>query len=287
MAQFCVQNNYSGEMPQNNYTREELVHHLLYDDSKRIIFCYVPKSGCSNWKRMFAVLNGTVRPNDTERPSKQILQGVNKLQDLTETEQERRIQHYFKFSFIRNPLERIVSAYRNKIAVPINYTNRFYWPDRILFYIIQRYDKEQYTKWSKTNFTSAEFRPSFGGFVKYLSYYSSLDLYNEHFRPFIDLCHPCSVNYNFIGNFYNIPDEAYRVMTFLGIPHNYYLNRSEHPTFNTSSMVSDYYSKLTRGLKVRLVQRFSQELLMYYQLYPAESQRDLTMLGLREFFTKS
>ena len=77
------------------------------------------------------MLNGTVKPNDTEWPSKQILQGVNKLQDLTETEQERRIQHYFKFSFIRNPLERIVSAYHNKIAVPINYTNRFYWPDCI------------------------------------------------------------------------------------------------------------------------------------------------------------
>lgn len=269
-------------MPQDNYTQRELNHHLLYDDSKRIIFCYVPKSGCSNWKRMFSVLNGTVQANDTERPRKDILQNVNKLEYISTAEQRVRLKHYFKFSFVRNPLERIVSGYRNKIAVPINYANRNHWPDRILFQILKKYEKVKYEKWAKTNFTSPHFYPSFEGYIRYLI---SMDLasLNEHFRPFMDLCQPCSINYNFIGNFYNLPDEAYHIMAFLGIPRNFYLNRVEHPSTNTSSMVSHYYDTISLSLKLLLLQQFSQDLLMYYQLYPAEAKRDLAKLGLTQY----
>ena len=97
MAQFCIQYNHSVDLPKDNYTRNELYHHLLYDDSKRIIFCYVPKSGCSNWKRMFAVLSGTVDVKFTDRPSKEILQSVNKLEYLSPAEQTKRLKHCFKF----------------------------------------------------------------------------------------------------------------------------------------------------------------------------------------------
>ena len=282
MAQFCIQYNHSVDLPKDNYTRNELYHHLLYDDSKRIIFCYVPKSGCSNWKRMFAVLSGTVDVKFTDRPSKEILQSVNKLEYLSPAEQTKRLKHYFKFSFVRNPLERIVSGYRNKIAVPIHYANKNRWPDRILFQILKSYEKPKYKKWAKTNFTSADFYPSFEGFVKYLSS-AKLATVNEHFRPFMELCQPCSVNYNFIGNFYNLPDEAYRITNFLGIPQEYYLNRVEHPATNTSSIVPLYYNTISLPLKLRLLQRFSHELLMYYQLYPAEAKRDLEMLGLAQY----
>ena len=282
MAQFCIQNSHLAEIPEDNYTRQELHHHLLYDDSKRIIFCYVPKSGCSNWKRMFAVLNGTVKADDTNRPRKDILQGVNKLEYLSEEEQKTRLKHYFKFSFVRNPLERIVSGYRNKVAVPINFANRNHWPDRILYQIIKKYEKTKYIEWSKTNFTSADFYPSFEGFIKYLTSVK-LSTLNEHFRPFMDLCQPCAVNYNFIGNFYNLPDEAYRIISFLGIPRDYYLNRVEHPSTNTSTIVSLYFDTITVQLKVRLLERFSQELLLYYLLYPADSKRDVKMLGLTQY----
>ena len=282
MAQFCVHNSHLAEIPEDNYTRQELHHHLLYDDSKRIIFCYVPKSGCSNWKRMFAVLNGTVKADDTNRPRKDILQGVNKLEYLSEEEQKTRLKHYFKFSFVRNPLERIVSGYRNKVAVPINFANRNHWPDRILYQIIKKYEKTKYIEWSKTNFTSADFYPSFEGFIKYLTSVK-LSTLNEHFRPFMDLCQPCAVNYNFIGNFYNLPDEAYRIISFLGIPRDYYLNRVEHPSTNTSTIVSLYFDTITVQLKVRLLERFSQELLLYYLLYPADSKRDVNMLGLTQY----
>lgn len=225
---------------------------------------------------MFAVLSGTEKANNTNRPSSDVLKSVSKLQRLSKTERDKRLKTYFKFAFVRNPLERIVSSYRNKIAVPIKYENRQHWPDNVLYHIIQRYNKTKYALWKKTNFTSSDIHPSFEEFIKYFVD-SNLNLLNEHFRPFIDLCHPCSVHYNFIGNFYNLPNEAFHLLDFLRIPHNYYLNRVGHPTYNTSSLVSDYYHQLPLSLKSNLVQKISQELILYYRLFPADLDRDATL----------
>ena len=266
-------------MPQDTVTQNDLFHHLLYDDSKRIIFCYVPKAGCSNWKRMFAVLNGTEQASNLNRSKPHILKNVNKLEHLSKEERDKRLKTYFKFAFVRNPFERIVSAYRNKIAVPIHYTNREHWPDDILYHILRTYNQEKYNKWAQTNFSSIFYFPSFQNFAQYLVDVN-LDLLNEHFQPFLNLCHPCAVNYNFIGNFYHLPQDAYYILDFLRIPHDYYLNRPGHTTYNTSSLVLKYYNELPGSLKLKLMHKFSHELIMYYQLFPTEHRRDIEILRL-------
>ena len=271
--QFCEHFNYSTKLPEDRNRRDGLYQHLLYDDAKKIIFCYVPKAGCSNWKRMFAVLKGTEKANNTKRPSSDVLKNINKLGHLSRTEQNKRLETYFKFAFVRNPLERIVSSYRSKIAVPMNYRNREHWPDDVLYHITKTYSKEKYTKWKETNFTSTDIYPSFEEFIKYLID-SDLDLLNEHFRPFINLCHPCAVNYNIIGNFYNLPNEAFYILDLLRIPHNYYLNRPGHPTYNTSSLVSGYYHQLSAYLRPNLLKQFFHELTLHYLLFPTELERD-------------
>ena len=74
--------------------------------------------GCSNWKRMFAVLQNLTEPtNPRLRPPESILSGVDNLYQLSPSEREERLRSYFKFVMIRNPLERIVSVYRNKVSV--------------------------------------------------------------------------------------------------------------------------------------------------------------------------
>ena len=74
--------------------------------------------GCSNWKRMFAVLNGVLPPTEsTERPAEETLRKVNRLVNLKPEEREWRLKKYFKFIMLRNPLERLVSAYRNKVSI--------------------------------------------------------------------------------------------------------------------------------------------------------------------------
>ena len=139
-------------------------------------------------------------------------------------------------------------------------------------------------KWSKTNFSSADFYPSFG-FIKYLTSVK-LSALNEHFWPFMDLCQPCAAIYNFIGNFYNLTDETYHIISFLSIPCDYYLNRVEHPSTNTSAIILIYiFDTITVHvqLKVHLLERFSQKMLLYYLLYPADYKKDVEMLGLTRY----
>ena len=38
---------------------------------------------------------------------------------LTDQEKSQRIKEYFKFMVVRNPLERLVSGYRNKLEAPV------------------------------------------------------------------------------------------------------------------------------------------------------------------------
>ena len=66
---------------------------------------------------MFVVLNGLLPPTESSaRPSEDILRGAYKLVSLSAGEREWRLKKYFKVTMLRNPLERIVSAYRNKVG---------------------------------------------------------------------------------------------------------------------------------------------------------------------------
>lgn len=65
---------------------------------------------------MFAVLNGLLPPTEsTERPAEDTLRKVKRLSLLKPAEREWRLRKYYKFIMLRNPLERLVSAYRNKV----------------------------------------------------------------------------------------------------------------------------------------------------------------------------
>ncbi|KAJ7348760.1 Carbohydrate sulfotransferase 14, partial [Desmophyllum pertusum] len=82
---------------------------IVVDDENKIIYCTVPKVATSTWKRILGDLRG-------------LKQGINIhqwdlwrwLYQYTEEEWTQRLQTYFKFVFVREPLNRLLSAYKNK-----------------------------------------------------------------------------------------------------------------------------------------------------------------------------
>ena len=68
---------------------------------------------------------------------------------------------------------------------------------------------------------------------------------NEHLQPMLQLCHPCSVDYDVYISFKHLPDDAFRVLDMFDIPHEYYRNIENHPEYATSDLVELYFGNMS------------------------------------------
>ena len=248
---------------------------LLYDDNKKIVFCYVPKVGCSKWKYMFLLLTGR-QPLGSD-PSREVLHKVKKLSSLSDSEIKQRLNTYFKYIFIRNPMERVVSAYLDKIAKPLNKSSiNHNTEERFKASIIRKWRPEDYLVWLKDD------RAIYPTFSEYVDYLNIIDLTkaNKHFKPIVYLCLPCLIHYNFYGNFKLLPDDAKEVLDRFNLNSSYYDYSSfiSHKSYKTSDLVTKYFSQLTTRQKKKLFHTYTDELDFYYSLYPEETDSHLNLL---------
>ena len=171
-------------------------------------------------------------------------------------------RRYFKFMFIRNPSERIVSAYRNKIEHPINDnpSERSLW-DNIRTTIMQ-------VSRGITEVTSMNEPPypTFSEFVKFFSDSDPADM-NEHYKPMSSLCQPCSVHYNYIGNFATLRRDADRILDYLHVNISWFWDRGRHVSNPTQNHVDKYYSQLPAN-DIELIESFLEDdILLYKHLF--------------------
>uniref|UniRef100_A0A452H385 Carbohydrate sulfotransferase n=1 Tax=Gopherus agassizii TaxID=38772 RepID=A0A452H385_9SAUR len=97
--------------------------HLVVDENHEMIYCYVPKVACTNWKRVMMVLTGRGKYSDPmEIPANEahISSNLKTLNQYSIPEINHRLKSYMKFLFVREPFERLVSAYRNKFTQKYN-----------------------------------------------------------------------------------------------------------------------------------------------------------------------
>ncbi|XP_042877375.1 carbohydrate sulfotransferase 11-like [Penaeus japonicus] len=93
--------------------------HLLVDDQHRAIYCYIPKVSCTTWKRVWAALTGHLKTSKNYEIPNVLPHYLTKRmsllgQKLSRKELQHKIQTYTKFLAVRHPLERLLSAFRNK-----------------------------------------------------------------------------------------------------------------------------------------------------------------------------
>lgn len=99
-----------------------------------------------------------------------------------------RLQTYTKFLFVRHPIERVLSAFRNKFQK--NYTSSAYFKKRFGVKIIRKYRQGI----SPADVPATGDGVKFSEFVSYLIDTKRSQL-NEHWAPVSDMCHPCSVRF--------------------------------------------------------------------------------------------
>ena len=164
-------------------------------EEHKVIYCGISKVSTTTIRQLLMRMNGFDR-----RTGKQGSNIEKRLLDFTEVEQNHMLNSFYKFMIVRDPFERLVSAYRDRFYNAHNdYAN-------IAKKIIEKY---RYNN-SKTVELGAE-ELSFTEFVRFLIDIPS-DNRDDHFRPFKDACSPCSVKYDFIGSTDNLKRDVTHIM---------------------------------------------------------------------------
>ncbi|KAM9857379.1 carbohydrate sulfotransferase 12-like isoform 1-T2 [Aulostomus maculatus] len=226
------------EFPGRTRAFEEIpnreLDHLIVDDTHQIIYCYVPKVACTNWKRVMVVLSQSLISPSSGKPytdPEAVPPDVvhNSSLHLTFAKFWRhygslshhlmalKLQHYTKFLFVRDPFVRLISAFRNKFGRPNEDFYRLFGS-----VILRRYGNMSGSlPETAAGAFAAGIKPTFQQFIKYL-----LDpeteresIFNEHWRQVYRLCHPCQVKYDFIGRLETLETDAEQLLKILEVDH--------------------------------------------------------------------
>ncbi|XP_056227761.1 carbohydrate sulfotransferase 12-like [Seriola aureovittata] len=208
--------------------------HLIVDDTHQIIYCYVPKVACTNWKRVMVVLSQSlISPSsgkpytDPEAVPPDLVH--NSTLHLTFAKFWRhygslsrhlmalKLQHYTKFLFVRDPFVRLISAFRNKFGRP---NEDFY--RQFGSVMLRRYGNVSGSlPETAAEAFAAGIKPTFQQFITYLldPETEKESMFNEHWRQVYRLCHPCQIKYDFIGRLETLEPDADRLLKLLEVDH--------------------------------------------------------------------
>ncbi|XP_043323878.1 carbohydrate sulfotransferase 10 isoform X3 [Cervus canadensis] len=209
-------------------------------DKHKILFCQTPKVGNTQWKKVLIVLNAVanLRGDQTNTPSSPTpppicfpgafpsieeipenvvhdheKNGLPRLSSFSDTEIQKRLKTYFKFFIVRDPFERLISAFKDKFV----HNPRFepWYKHEIAPGIIRKYRR------NRTETRGIQFED----FVRYLGdpNHRWLDLqfgdHIIHWVTYVELCAPCEITYSVVGHHETLEDDAPYILREAGIDH--------------------------------------------------------------------
>ncbi|XP_032223130.1 carbohydrate sulfotransferase 14 isoform X2 [Nematostella vectensis] len=239
-----------------------LARQVIVDDEHKLLFCFIPKAGCANWKRVFRVLDG--RDKNVNHIAKFDHKDFKFLEDLPPRAIQRRLDTYFKFVFVREPLSRLLSAYKNKLqnstAIPGNG-------------FVKRYVNEMTKHRRKHN--SEKLSITLSDFFLHISKTKAAKL-NDHWMPFKDLCQPCAMNYDFVGSLENIEQDSQKVFRLLNIQDKVVYPTRQHyyDDPETGNRLNDkLLSTVPRKLVQKALRKFERDYVLFSYPYPGLRRR--------------
>ncbi|XP_018552894.2 carbohydrate sulfotransferase 8-like [Lates calcarifer] len=234
------------------------VNNLYVEDRYKLLYCQVPKAGCSNWKRTLMVLAG--QASNVQSIKHDTVHYGNHLKTLDSFDRQgimHRLETYTKVMFVREPLERMVSAYRDKFENPNNYYHSLFGKPIISKYRVN-------PSWTALKTGNGV---TFKEFVQYL-----LDVHRPvgmdiHWDQANQLCNPCLIDYDFIGKFENMDEESNFLLRLIGAPPNLTLPsfKDRNPTDKRTSMqiTQKYFSQVSKLERQRVYDFYFMDYLMF------------------------
>nr|XP_039271225.1 carbohydrate sulfotransferase 14-like [Styela clava] len=238
--------------------RSVLLKHIIVSDKYKFLYCYTPKVACSNWKRVVMVLDGVSDGFVKDHPH-----GLKYLYQYSSKEIDYRLKNYFKFTFVRNPLERLLSAYRNKFG-EIEDIMRTYGVK-----IKKRYGKSGASQQEEYTGKIPGDDVSFEEFIRFLLDNSIVENMNEHWAPMHTLCQPCVVDYDFIGSYDNLYEDSEKVLQQIKAPKDlHFPTRQSYYSPSSLSTTAYYYSVVNNTYLESLFAKYYQDFALFSYPFP-------------------
>lgn len=254
---FCT--NYTLDFPGRNRSFDDIpnkeLDHLIVDDRHGIIYCYVPKVACTNWKRIMIVLSesllnqGIPFLDPLEIPREHVHNSsvhftFNKFWKrygkFARHLMKIKLKKYTKFLFVRDPFVRLISAYRSKFEIE---NEEFYRSFAVT--MLKRYTNHTDPPKSVVEAFAAGIKPSFSNFIQYLLDPRTEEHmpFNEHWRQVHRLCHPCQINYDFVGKLETLDEDAEYLLSLLNVDNVVQFPPSYHNR-TVSSWEEDWFANI-------------------------------------------
>lgn len=252
-----VCSRYQPDVSQRRISQRQVAR-VYVEDRHRLLYCEVPKSGCSNWKRVLMVLSGKAR-STRGIPHDEAHYG-NKLRRLEAYDQNgiaKRLDAFRKVIFVREPFERLVSAFRDKFESPNSYYHPVFGRP-----IISKY---------RVNATKQALRTgagvTFPEFVQYLLDVKRPVGMDIHWEPVSQMCSPCLMRYNFIGKFENLEKEANFLLRNISAPANLtfpdFKDRNPNAERTSAKITRDYFAQLNATERQKVYDFYYMDYLMF------------------------
>ena len=202
--------------------------HIAVIPSLKILYCITPKAASRQLREM---LYSFV---DMQK-------GAPLLNRYPPDEQRQKWEKYFKLTFVREPFERILSAYKDKFVDP-----RFPLP-------MLQYHGRAILRTVRPNASkSALDKPydiTFREFIEYLvteGSSKSTPVMDWHWDNYVNICGMYAVNYDFIGHYETFDQdlEDFKVAAGLSPEQAKKFNARANNKSSTASSMLSYYSKI-------------------------------------------
>ena len=178
-----------------------------------------------------------------------------------------RLDNYLKFMFVRDPMERLLSAYRNKFTLRYNQYFKYRYGTKIIKKYRQNATKESLEKGHDVGFHE---------FIQYLLDPSTQKKrpFNTHWRPYYQLCHPCVVNYDVIGKYETLNRDAQYVLKRAGLENVKFPQAPSHQVLaRTKEVLNKFYSNISAEVIHELWELYSVDYTMFGYNYPQFNHR--------------
>ena len=211
---------------ENSNAKASLPVRLVASNNFKLIGCKVTKVGSTNMARLLYAMDHLSETNDTNKVSKGkarrlTIDTMTKKTDLSLL--QNKLSTYTTFMFVRDPLERLLSAYRD----------------------------ERPAFWFKK-------KSSFSDYLRRVINVPVENL-NKHLQPVSIRCKPCTTRYDFVVLLSNYDQDMKRILKSVGAENDVILpqrNQTGYKQDKSSDIVQHYIKNVPRDIRKQIYEKY-------------------------------